>query len=117
MSSDLTIEQKRRMEENKRIALERLSRKRPPPPTNNSLPQNKRPNWTYSSKKKNKFSSAAVKGRKNETGSLTFKRKIEATFTLCSETKFKAVVAYDKELINIFKQMSSRFYGKVILKS
>ena len=41
-------------------------------------------------------------------------KRICANLTLVSRTRFKAVVPYDSSLIEVFKKMPSRSYGRVL---
>jgi hypothetical protein len=121
MSSGLTDEQRKRIEENKRKAMERLSHKRSlstlPQPQSKRLPprtEEIKPNkGMLPSQNPSPSLQASCKGLPGASKSIDGpKRTISAVCTLCSSTRFVVDVTYDKQLIELFKSIGSKSYGK-----
>ncbi len=95
MASGLTSEELKQIEERRRNALEKLSRKRKP--ENTCVASNpKRP--------------VASSSRPEPT---IYKKPLTAVLSLVSVNRFTIDVPYDKGLIDMFKGIPSRQYGTV----
>ena len=128
--SGLTQDQQKRLEDNRRIAQERLARKRSAPLSladSSREPRPKRPipkptshdkshdsynSWSSSS---NSSSSTKQTSKTGQTSFMTHKKQITAVLTLMSPARFKVSVPYDGKLIELFKQISSKKYGNYYL--
>lgn len=126
----LSEEQLKRIEENKRRAQQKLfERKRQPPSVVNSVaPPSKKlatkipsRNLTEASKpscpnfqtyKKTFNDSSSQQGGSNNFNRPKYGGKIRLDFTLVSKTRFEAVCPYQAAIIEVFKQIPSRSYGK-----
>ena len=97
MASGITNEKLKQIEESRRNALEKLSRKR-----------NAESACVLPSSKRSIASSSRAEPK-------SFKKKLTAVFSLISQNRFTIDVLYDKELIDIFKGIPSRQYGQAIL--
>ena len=108
--SGLTQEQLQRIRENKRKAQERLARKRPlPQASSTDLPP-----FKQSPIKPSFYSSTASKPpvKKPPSDKVLFKKMITASFILKDASHFKVIAPYDSTLIDLFKTIKSRSYGK-----
>ena len=108
--SGLTQEQLQRIRENKRKAQERLARKRPlPQASSTDLPPFKQPPI-----KPSFYSSTASKPpvKKPPSDKVLFKKMITASFILKDASHFKVIAPYDSTLVDLFKTIKSRSYGK-----
>ena len=115
--SGLSQEQLERIRENKRKAQERLARKRPAPQSTSELPPVKQPAIKpnglsfYSSSTTNKPTITSKPTNKRPETTLILKKQITAAFVLRDKDRFKVLVPYDSQLIELFKGISSKSYG------
>lgn len=115
--SGLSQEQLERIQENKRKAQERLARKRPAPQSNPELPPVKQPAIKpnglsfYSSSTTSKPAITSKPTNKRPDTTLILKKQITAAFVLRDKDRFKVLVPYDSQLIELFKGISSKSYG------
>ena len=121
--SGLSQEQLERIRENKRKAQERLARKRPLPQASSAdLPSLKQPSIKPPSIKPSFYSSAAPRPPVKKPplvpeDKVLFKKRITASFITASfilkdASHFKVLVPYEPTLIDLFKTIKSRSYGK-----
>lgn len=124
----LSEEQLKRIEENKKRAQQKLlERKRQAPGIGNSVaPPVKKlateipsRNSTEASKPSFQTNKKSFNDFRNQQGSSnTFNKpkygsnKIKLDFTLVSKTRFEVVCPYQAAIIEVFKQIPSRSYGK-----
>ena len=114
--SGLSQEQLERIRENKRKAQERLARKRPlPQASSTDLPPLKQPPI-----KPSFYSSAPPRPHVKKPplvseDKVLFKKRITASFILKDASHFKVLVPYEPTLIDLFKTIESRSYGKCCL--
>ena len=119
--SGLSQDQQKRLEENRRIAQERLARKRSagssgepqpkrpiPKPTSHDKSHDNYNRWSSSS---NSSNSSKQTSKTGQTSFLTHKKQVMAVLTLVSPARFKVSVPYDGKLIELFKQVPSKKYG------
>lgn len=115
--SGLSQEQLERIRENKRKAQERLARKRPAPQSTPELPPVKQPAIKpnslsfYSSSTTSKPTITNKPTNKRPDTTLILKKQITAAFVLRDKDRFKVLVPYDSQLIELFKGISSKSYG------
>ena len=115
--SGLSQEQLERIRENKRKAQERLARKRPAPQSTPELPPVKQPAIKpnglsfYSSSTTSKPAITSKPTNKRADTTLILKKQITAAFVLRDKDRFKVLVPYDSQLIELFKGISSKSYG------
>lgn len=123
--SGLTQDQQKRLEENRRIAQERLARKRSAPLSlagSSGEPQSKRPipkptshdNYNRWSSSINSSNSSKHTSKTGQTSFVTQKKQVMAVLTLVSPARFKVSVPYDGKLIELFKQVPSKKYGNCL---
>ena len=124
----LSEEQLRRIEENKKRAQQKLlERKRQAPiVVNNVAPPAKKLATEIPSRNSNEtrksscpnFQSHKKSFRNQQGSSNSFNRpkyggnKIKLDFNLVSKTRFEVVCPYQADIIEVFKQIPSRSYGK-----
>jgi len=126
----LSEEQLRRIEENKKRAQQKLlERKRPAPSAGNSVASSKKIVTEIPSRNSTKATKASctnfyshkksfTDGRNQQSSSNTFNKpsyggkNIKLDFTLVSKTRFEVVCPYQAAIIEVFKQIPSRSYGK-----
>ena len=121
--SGLSQEQLERIRENKRKAQERLARKRPAPQSTPELPPVKQPaikpnglsfyssSTTSKPATTNKPTITSKPTNKRPDTTLILKKQITAAFVLRDKDRFKVLVPYDSQLIELFKGISSKSYG------
>ena len=136
MSTGLTSEQQRRIEENKKKAKERLARKRPflstsLPSTTQTFPSNpETPRGLVATEQATvpppprpgtqTARQEAFGKRRPGLGPATKEHRLpqpkrKCLLTLASRTRFQAVTQYDSALIDLFKRIPSKSYGNEAL--
>ena len=126
----LSEEQLRRIEENKRRAQQKLfERKRQAPsavnssappakkfaieiPSRNSTEASKPSCTNFQTHKKSFNDCRNQQGSSNNFNKPKYGSKIKLDFTLVSKTRFEVVCPYQAAIIEVFKQIPSRSYGK-----